>query len=379
MSGNATCALTASHILIEGRWETDRTILLEKNRIEVVCQIEELPAGIEQKDLGDGYLAPGYVDLQVNGGGGVLLNDEPTVAGLQTVAEAHRQFGTTSFLPTLITDGYDVMQRMADAIREARSRSLPGIIGVHFEGPYLNRDRKGVHDETRIRRFEEKFLDLLKDGDLGAVLITLAPEKVSGDYIRALCEAGAIVSAGHTTASLEQTRAAMQAGLTGFTHLYNAMPPMLSRDPGVVGAALSEPEGYCGIIADGFHVDPAVLKATIAAKTTDRIMLVTDAMPVVGSEQDSFTLYGNRITTKNGRCTTADGTLAGSALSMEQAVLNSLRMLDQPLEKAIKMASETPARFLELENDIGRIAPGCRADFVFLAKDGRLQDVITTR
>ncbi len=379
VSGNATHALTASHILIDGRWETDRAILIDKNHIETVCHCEELTDCMEREDLGVGYLAPGYIDLQVNGGGGVLLNDEPTVIGLQTVAEAHRQFGTTAFLPTLITDGFEVMQRMADAIREARARSLPGIIGVHFEGPYLNSDRKGVHNETHIRRFEEEFLDLLKDGDLGKVLVTLAPEKVSHDYIQALCDAGVIVSAGHTAATLEQTRAAMQAGLTGFTHLYNAMPPMLSRDPGVVGAALSEPDGYCGVIADGFHVDPAVLKATIAAKTADRIMLVTDAMPVVGSEEDSFNLSGNRITVKNGRCTTTDGTLAGSALSMEQAVINCIKNLDQPLESAIKMASETPAHFLGLENEIGKIEPGCRAEFVFLSQDGSLQDVITTR
>ncbi len=370
-------ALTASHILVNGHWRQDTILLLSAGKIARLIAQDDLPAGIPLTDKGAGFLAPGYFDSQVNGGGGVLLNDQPTLAGLQTVAEAHRPYGTTSFLPTFITDHFDGMQRMAEAVCEARARGLSAVRGVHFEGPYLNRDRKGVHQSRHIRGFEEKFIDLITTNDLGAVLVTLAPEAVGTDMIEALRKAGAVVSAGHTNASYEQTVAAIEAGLTGFTHLYNAMPPMLSRDPGVVGAALGASDAYCGVIADGYHVHPAVLKNTLAAKSPDRMMLVTDAMPPVGTDATSFMLQGSEILVKDGRCTTDDGTLAGSALTMESAVQNSLAWFGLPLEDALKMASETPARFMGLEADIGLIAPNRAADFVLLSENGAVQEVLT--
>lgn len=216
-------ALIAKNTLIEGQWQRNLAVILKDGKILSISGIHQLDPQIPIEEFSEDYLIPGFFDIQVNGGGGVLLNDEPNVEGIRTVAAAHRQFGTTSLLPTLISDSWDIMQRMAAAVEDARSLNIPGIRGVHFEGPYLNKSRKGVHNQTYIRGAEEKFLDLIKNHDLGVVLVTLAPETASTDYIRALTAAGAVVSAGHTTATYEQARQAMQAGLTGFTHLYNAI------------------------------------------------------------------------------------------------------------------------------------------------------------
>lgn len=369
-------ALTASKILIDGEWHTGKAVLVEDDKIQSVINAENLPDQIAIEDFPGCYLAPGYFDIQVNGGGGILLNDQPTVEGLKQVAAAHRQLGTTSFLPTLISDHWENMVCMADAIEEALDQNIPGIVGVHFEGPYLHLDRKGVHNENHIRPAEEKFLDLISNRNLGAVLVTLAPETVSAEYIQALINAGVKVSAGHTTASYEQTRQAMDAGLDGFTHLYNAMPPLLSRAPGVIGAALEGVPGYCGIIVDGYHVHPASLKAAIAAKSVDRMMLVSDAMPPVGTDMRSFKLGDQEITVSDGRCCTADGTLAGACISLEDAVKNTCKMLGLSLSDAVTMAATTPARYMGLDQRIGSIAQGKQADFVVLSEKGTVIQVI---
>ncbi|GLQ06947.1 N-acetylglucosamine-6-phosphate deacetylase [Sneathiella chinensis] len=364
-------AVTAQHILQDGQWRKDTALLVSSGRIADVVALQDIPAETPCQDFGPGFLAPGFFDVQVNGGGGVLLNDRPDPDGIRTVANAHRKHGTTSLLPTLITDCWDVMQRMADAICEARQQGIPGIRGVHFEGPYLNPDRKGVHDPAHIRAFEEKFIDLISAPDLGAVLVTLAPEKAAPDFIGALVAAGATVAAGHTNATYEQTRAAMQAGLTGFTHLYNAMPPFLSREPGVIGAALESDAGFCGLIVDGFHVHAATLKAAIRAKSASRMMLVTDAMPPAGSNLKTFRLGGQEIHVSNGRCHTADGTLAGSSLTMDEAVWNACDMLQASLAEAVIMASATPAAFMGLDHQIGQLKPGLAADILFMPEGER--------
>ncbi len=369
-------AITADNILIDGKWLQNKAILIENETIRSVVTPDELDPDITVTNYGEGYLSQGYFDIQVNGGGGVLLNDQPTIDGIKAVAAAHRSFGTTSLLPTLISDEWDVMLRMADATEEAIASNVPGVKGVHFEGPYLNPDRKGVHNDEFIRPAEDKFIDLISDRNLGAVLVTLAPETVSLDFIRALCKTGAIVSAGHTAATYEQSVEAMDAGLTGFTHLYNAMPPLLSREPGVIGAALEGSDGYCGIIVDGHHVHLATLKAAINAKTPDKMMLVTDAMPPVGADDLSFNLGDVEISVTDGRCQTADGTLAGSCISMEGAVRNSCGLLGQSLSESISMASTSPARFMGLDQKMGKIAAGFAAEFVVLSSDGTILNVL---
>ncbi|MEL7219258.1 MAG: N-acetylglucosamine-6-phosphate deacetylase, partial [Pseudomonadota bacterium] len=317
-------------------------------------------------DLGGDILAPGYVDLQVNGGGGKLLNDDPSVETIQTIAKAHAQFGTTAMLPTLISDDLEKVRAAISAVDSAIEQGIPGIVGIHLEGPFLSTDRKGVHDESKFRDFGTEHVELMSSLNRGQTLVTLSPERASPDVIRALREQGVVVSAGHTDASYQEMRAAMEAGVTGFTHLFNAMSPLTSREPGVVGAALEDPNSWCGIIVDGHHVSPATLRLALRCKPLEKFMLVTDAMPSVGMEDGSFQLQGRRIHVEDGICMAEDGTLAGSDLDMARAVRNTIATLDVRLEDACAMASAHPAQFIGLSQDIGSICVGARADFALV-------------
>lgn len=362
-------ALINAEILTGHSWQDELALLIDGERIAGLCREADCPAGYECENY-DGYrLLPGFIDTQVNGGGGVMLNDATCLEDIATIAAAHRKFGTTAMLPTLITDSWEKMERIAALIREAIAQNMPGILGIHFEGPYLNPARKGVHDEAYFRDIDDRFVDLVTAGDLGTVLVTLAPEKTPLELIRELTGKGVHVSAGHSTASYEEMQAAIEAGLSGVTHLYNAMPPMESRAPGLIGAALTYPDVYCGIINDGHHVHPATLKATLAVKGLNHMMLVTDAMSTIGTAEIHLTLGDTDITLKDGRLTTKDGTLAGSALDMAAAVRNAVTLLDLPLEEAIVMATSSPAAFLGLEKTHGQIAAGMRADIVAVNED----------
>ncbi|MDA1098869.1 MAG: N-acetylglucosamine-6-phosphate deacetylase [Proteobacteria bacterium] len=334
------------------------------------CQALSPPGAIDNDsaavDLDGGLLAPGFIDCQVNGGGGVLFNDQPDPAAIAAIARAHRAFGTTGLLPTLISDDWATMTAAAEAVRAALREGQRGLLGLHFEGPYLNPARRGAHDGGRIRPLESRAMELFSADGLGVVVVTLAPEMVPSGTIRTLSQAGVRVSAGHSAASHDQITAALDEGLCGFTHLFNAMPAMQGRDPGIVGAALDDPDSWCGLIVDGHHVHAVTLRVALAAKAQRRMMLVTDAMPSVGAMSDSFQLAGRTVTVKDGRCTTADGILAGSNLNMAAAVRNTMVLLGQPLEEALRMASLYPAEFLGLADRRGRICPGYHADLVLL-------------
>jgi N-acetylglucosamine-6-phosphate deacetylase len=318
----------------------------------------------------DAILAPGFIDVQLNGGGGVLLNDQPTEAGVRVIIEAHRRGGTTGCLPTLITDRADVMERLAAAATALLQ--IPGVLGFHLEGPVLNKARKGIHPESEIRLPTAQDLATLKSfGKHGRSIVTLAPECVAPTVIGDLIGAGLRVSAGHSEASATQIKQAADGGLTGVTHLFNAMSQLTARQPGVVGAALSDARLFAGIICDGLHVDPSCLQIAVRCKGRDRLMLVTDAMPLVGTDQQEFILQGRRIALEAGRLTGPDGTLAGAHLTMIEAVRNAVTMLGIELADALTMASRTPATFLGLESQFGSIEPGYRADLV--AINGRLE------
>ncbi len=351
-------------VLTERGFERDISVVVEDGHIVAVLP-GEAARGAQTVDLDGGYLVPGFIDTQVNGGGDVLFNDAPTIDGLRRIAAAHRQYGTTGLMPTLISDDVDVMRRAIEATREAMALGVPGILGIHLEGPYLAEARKGVHDPHKFHTPDERELDLVASLGVGRTMVTLAPERFSADTLRALAARGVLVCAGHTAASYEQLRAAFAAGVRGVTHLFNAMTPMHSREPGAVGAALEDPNSWCGLIVDGYHVHDATLRVAIAAKPRGKMMLVTDAMPPVGGAREDFALYGVPMTCRDGKCTTADGTLAGSALDMAAAVRNTVK-LGVPLEEACRMASAYPADFLGLGGELGRIAPGYRADLVLL-------------
>ena len=362
-------------VLTNGRiFDGERTLdgnvaVIEGAAVVAVLPIDKTPAGAERVDLDGGLLAPGFIDVQVNGGGGVLFNDQPSVEGIRAISQAHRRYGTTGLLPTLVSDDWAVMESGARAVEAALEDGLPGLRGIHFEGPYLNTARKGIHDEALIRAVDPGALELFTSSGLGQVVVTLAPEVVDPDFIRALDDAGVRVCAGHTAASYAQARRGLEAGVRGFTHLFNAMSPLTSREPGAVGAALEDPESWCGIIVDGHHVHDVSLKIAIAAKIRGKSMLVTDAMPSVGARDKCFRIGGQIIVAEDGRCANAAGRLAGSDLDMASAVRNTVRRLGLPLEEALRMASLYPAAFLGLERQLGRIAPGFDADLVLLGDD----------
>jgi N-acetylglucosamine-6-phosphate deacetylase len=327
-----------------------------------------------QRDLAGALLLPGFVDTQVNGGGGVLFNDTPDVATIEAIGRAHRRFGTTSFLPTLISDDLQAVASAIAAVDAAIAAGVPGVEGVHIEGPFINDARKGTHYSAHIRPLEPEHVALLSSLRHGRTLLTLAPEQANAETLVRLREAGVVLSAGHTNATEAQIRNALAHGLRGFTHLFNAMSPLQNREPGTVGAALDDPESWCAIIVDGWHVHPVTLRIALAAKRHERFMLVTDAMPSVGTTLSSFQLQGKRIDVVDGRCLDEQGTLSGSALDMASAVRNAVRMLGLPLATAVRMASTYPAEFLGLGDRIGRIAPGYRANLVLADAELRILD-----
>ena len=364
-------ALRASRVLTPAGFEPDRCVVIDGGTIVAVIPASERLDDAPQREL-DGDLLPGFIDLQVNGGGGILFNDEPTVEGIAAIAGAHRRFGTTGLLPTLISDDLDVVARAIAAVDAAIDRGVPGVLGIHIEGPFLNAARKGIHDAAKFRTLDEAAIGLLTSLRRGRTLVTLAPELAPPGAVRALVDRGAIVAAGHTEASYEQVQAAFAEGLSGFTHLFNAMSQLGSRAPGAVGAALESRDSWCGLIADGHHVHPAALRVALAAKGADRLLLVTDAMPTTGSDRREFTLGGRRIVAEGGRLTGPDGTLAGSCLDMAAAVRNAERLMGVDLATAARMASAVPAWAMGLSAERGSIRPGLAADLVLMDGERRI-------
>ncbi|HYC38802.1 MAG TPA: N-acetylglucosamine-6-phosphate deacetylase [Usitatibacter sp.] len=360
-------AIVNARVLIDEGFVQGRAVLVESGRVVAVTDAADPRiASARRHDLDGATLVPGFFDVQVNGGGGVLFNDAPTVEGIDAIGKAHRRFGTTAFLPTLISDEPETIRRGIEAVREAIAAPIPGVVGIHIEGPHINAQRRGTHDAARIRPLDQAAIELLTSPGMGKTLVTLAPEYTTVEDIRRLTQAGVVVSAGHTNATYDQMRAALDAGVRGVTHLFNAMSPLATREPGVVGAALSDNRCWCGIIVDGRHVHPAVLRLALRTKPRERFLLVTDAMPCVGTAQTEFEMQGKRVHVRDGVCVDAAGVLSGSALDMGNAVRNAVELLGLRLEEAVGMASSNPARFMGLEAERGRIAPGQRADFVVL-------------
>ena len=340
-----------------------RTVVVRDGKIaEILADDAAIPAGAIVEDLNGLMLVPGFIDVQVNGGGGAMFNSERSVEGLKRIVAGHRRYGTTTLMPTLITDTDAIMAEAADAIREAIATGVKGIRGVHFEGPCLNPKRKGTHNESYFRPLDQGIEAIYAGEGMGTVMVTLAPEQVPAATIARLAEKGILVSAGHTAGTYEDAKAGLEAGIRAFTHLYNAMTPMDSRAPGIVGCALDDADAWCGLIVDGYHSHPVSARNAVRAKARGKIMLVTDAMSTVGAAEKSFELYGKRIYARDGRVAHEDGTLAGSDLDMMSAVRNTRDMLGQTLEEALRMATLYPAQFLKLDHVIGRIAPGHDAD-----------------
>ena len=363
-------ALANACVLTDLGFRERQTVVISDGLIHAVMDDSDFDGqGVDVRDVKGQQLLPGFIDVQVNGGGGVLFNDAPSVDAIRSIGAAHRTYGTTGFLPTFISDDLEAVATAIAATDEAIEEGVPGLLGIHIEGPFLNPEKKGVHDVSKFRVLDEDAVALLSSLQNGKTMVTLAPDTTSPDLIRRLVDAGVIVAAGHSNASYEIIRAALDAGLSGFTHLFNAMSPLTSRAPGVVGAALDDEQSWCGMIVDGHHVHPATMRIALASKLRGRCLLVTDAMPSVGAANKAFDLNGQLISVTDGKCVTADGTLAGSDLDMASAVKNATTMLRLDLAEAARMASEYPAEIIGLGRELGHIQPGYRASFVLTDQD----------
>jgi len=363
-------AYLGADIFDGARRVSGQALLVEGGRI--VGIVPDVPEGAEVTRLEGGVIAPGLVDLQVNGGGGVMFNDDPSVDTLRVMARAHIGLGATAILPTLITDTPAHSRAAIDAVEAAIAQGMPGIAGLHLEGPHLSVARKGAHDPSLIRAMGDGDLEMLcaAAARLPVLKMTLAPEAVTPEQIRALTGAGVLVSLGHSDAGFDACVAAVEAGAACATHLFNAMSQLGNREPGLVGAVLAEGRLSAGLIADGVHVHPATIRAAMAAKTgPGRIFLVSDAMSVAGSEQQAFTLNGREIRRAGGRLTLENGTLAGADLDLPTAIRNLAAWGICDRDHALAMATSIPAELIGA-GDFGHLRPGARADFIHLATDG---------
>ena len=358
------------------RLHDDSALVIDGASILSLTHFEDRPRGGEQVDLGGGVLSPGFIDWQINGGDGVLFNANPTVEGIAAIAAAHRRAGVTAFLPTVVTDAPRVLDAALAAAREARER-VPGALGIHVEGPFIDPKRKGVHPAEFIRPMLESDADALIDARAGAMVVTLAPASVRVEFVGRLAKAGIVVSLGHSDATAEEAQSVFDAGASAVTHLYNAMSQLSSRAPGVVGATLADPRIICGLIADGEHAHPAAYRTALAAKGARGVALVSDAMPPAAGGPDAFELQGRRMTRVGNKLVAEDGTLAGAAITMRDAVEYVVHVLNIPLADALMMATLTPARMLHVENQIGQLKPGLRADLVHLTDDLKVAEVWT--
>lgn len=371
---------TAPEIFDGERAHVNAALKVVDGRVAVISALSEVPVGVDLKTFETGMIAPGFVDLQVNGGGGVLMNDSPTVETIKHICKAHRQFGTTALLTTLITDKAEITSAALAAGIEAERLGVQGFAGLHIEGPHLSITRKGTHDPALIRRMTDQDLRELVEAKkhLRTLYVTIAAESVTIEQATALSAAGVIVSLGHTDCSFETAMLYVEAGARCITHLFNAMSQLNSREPGLVGAALASGALHGGLIVDGYHVHPASMRAALEAKTgPGRVHLVTDAMSTVGSSIASFALNGRTVYRSGGRLTLQDGTLAGADIDMNRCVQNAHAMLGVPKHEALRMASLYPAQCIGRTQEFGSLHPGSYADFVHLDDSLSVQAVHT--
>ncbi|MFU0504315.1 N-acetylglucosamine-6-phosphate deacetylase [Pseudaminobacter sp. NGMCC 1.201702] len=361
-------ALSGARIFDGEMWHDNAALVVRDGSIHSI--VRDADADITCTDLGGGIIAPGFIDLQVNGGGGVMLNDGPSVETIRTICAAHARFGTTALLPTLITDTREMTAAAIEAGAQAARQKVPGFLGLHLEGPHLSLARKGAHDPALIRPMEEadEAALIAARQRLPVLVTTVAPESVAPDRIKALSAADVIVSLGHTDTSYAQALDAVLAGASMATHLFNAMSQIGNREPGLAGAVLDSGTLSAGLIADGIHVDAATMGIALRAKNGPaRIFLVTDAMATIGTDMTSFMLNGRTIKRENGRLTLDDGTLAGADLDMISAVRFVHETLGLELDEALRMASLYPAQAIGQGHRLGRFAPGSAANVLHLS------------
>ncbi len=365
----AAVAISAPSIFDGAHFLQNHCVIVRGEAVEALVPLAQCPAGVEVMALPEGILAPGLIDLQVNGGGDLMFNNNPCQETLAAMLGAHRATGTTAMMPTLISDTRATGEQAVAAVRAARAGGNSGILGIHLEGPFFEVARRGAHRADMIRTPTAGDIAWLCSLNDLEVIVTLAPELTAAGQIRQLTASGIHVCAGHTNASHGQIVAAIEEGLEGVTHLFNAMSPLTGREPGTVGAALLENALWAGIIADGHHVHPASIRLAQRSKPPGRLVLVSDAMATVGGRSRSFSLYAEQLSVDNGKLVNGDGVLAGSAIGMIDAVGYAARTVGIPLQECLRMASLYPAAILGLDDRQGRIASGYRADLVHFDQD----------
>jgi N-acetylglucosamine-6-phosphate deacetylase len=354
----------------------DHAVLIDQERISDIVPVSQLSADLKTVDLAGAGVAPGFIDLQLNGCGGVMFNDAITTETLETMYRTNLKSGTTSYLPTLITSSDQAMLEALDLVSYYRQHNPNTVLGLHLEGPYLNLKRKGIHDPAYIRQPDRAMLkQIAAAGSSVTKIVTLAVEQVAPGDIKLLSEQGIVVSAGHTDATYEQAQTGFNSGVRMVTHLFNAMSPWLGRSPGMVGAVFNHDQVYAGIIADGYHVHYASIELAQKIKQ-DKLILVTDATPPVGTQITSFQIGGQTVFYKDGKCVSADGTLGGSALTMIEAVANCVRYVNVPLAEALRMASFYPAQAIRLDHQLGKIAPGYLANLAIFDNQFQITGVV---
>ena len=362
-------AFFGSEIFDGARRHKNSALLSEGGRITQIIREADIPGNYQPVDIQNGLFAPGFVDLQVNGGGGVLFNGQPDIEAIETICNAHASLGTTALMPTLITDRAEVGKLAIKAAIEAQQKKLPGFLGLHLEGPHLSRSKKGAHDPSLIRSMEEAdLLTLVKAKEnISNLFVTIAPEAVCNEQIKRLADAGLVLSIGHSSASFDVANGAFAAGVSAATHLFNAMSPLDHREPGIVGAVLGAGHVYAGLIADGFHVHREIISMALRAKKSPgRIFLVSDAMSPTGTDLMSFTLNKQTVRRNGGKLTLEDGTLAGADLDMGSAVRFMIDQVGVNIDEALKMASLYPAKLIGVSNLHGSFMPGAHANIIHL-------------
>ncbi|NUW66553.1 N-acetylglucosamine-6-phosphate deacetylase [Vibrio coralliilyticus] len=368
-------ALTNCKIYTGNDVLVDHAVVIKDQLIDSVCPVADLPQDFETIDLNGVNVSPGFIDLQLNGCGGVMFNDEITAETMQVMHKANLKSGCTSYLPTLITSSDEDMRQAIAAARDYHAQYQNQSLGLHLEGPYLNVMKKGIHSVDYIRPSDDSMINFICENADVITKVTLAPEHNAPEHIQQLKDAGIIVAIGHTNATYAEARKGFESGITFATHLFNAMTPMVGREPGVVGAIYDTPDVYAGVIADGFHVDYANIRIAHKIKG-EKLVLVTDATAPAGADMDYFIFVGKKVYYRDGKCVDENGTLGGSALTMIEAVQNTVEHVGIALDEALRMATLYPAKAIGVEEQLGRVKQGMVANLAIFDRDFKVQATV---
>jgi N-acetylglucosamine-6-phosphate deacetylase len=367
-------ALLGSQIFCGERFYNHHALLIDGKSIIEIVDEKNIPNAFNKIELNQGILAPGFIDLQVNGGGGILFNNRPTKESLNTIINAHQFFGTTSIMPTVISDSVKVLTKCTRAVTQEIKKNS-ALLGIHMEGPIFSLKYRGVHQKKYISKLSSEYLELFSNLKEYPVILTLAPECISLKDLNHLASLGIKIMAGHTDASYDELEQAAKNNLNGFTHLFNAMSQMSAREPGAVGAALDFDNLYASIIVDLHHVHRSLIELAYQKKPIGKLFFISDSMATINHGEPTFELYDEIVSEQNGRITNAEGKLAGSSITQIDAVKNACQQCNIQLDHALAMASRYPAEFLGVEHYLGSLKPGYRADLVHFNSNFEVNNV----